>query len=75
MGDFTDLVCIGRIFSQTSLELEIFSPTYNGVRFFSALSVMNDIFLSSGYFSHQEFICVLLSSRNQSAGHFFPNHP
>ena len=35
MGDFTDLVCIRRIFSQTSLELEIFSPTYNGVRIFS----------------------------------------
>ena len=43
MGDFTDLVCIGkspwapgigRIFSQTSLELETFSPTYNDVRFF-----------------------------------------
>ena len=36
MGDFTDrdLVCIGRIFSQTSLELEIFSPTHNGVRFY-----------------------------------------
>ena len=27
MGDFTDLVCIGRIFSQTSLELKFFSPT------------------------------------------------
>ena len=34
MGDFTDLVCIGRILYQTSLELEIFSPTYNGVRLF-----------------------------------------
>ena len=33
MGDFTDLVWV-RIFSQTSQELEIFSPTYNGVRFF-----------------------------------------
>ena len=44
MGDFTDLVCIGRMFSQTSLELEIFSPTYNGVRFFLALYVMSDIF-------------------------------
>ena len=33
MGDFTDLVW-ARIFSQTSLELEIFSPTYNSVRFF-----------------------------------------
>ena len=44
MGDFTDLVW-GRIFSQTSLELEILSPTYNSVRsFFSALYVMSDIF-------------------------------
>ena len=32
MGDFTDLISL-RIFSQTSLELEIFSPRYNGVRF------------------------------------------
>ena len=49
MGDFTDLVW-GRIFSQTSLELEIFSLTYNSVRsFFSALYVMSDIFFSAGY--------------------------
>ena len=47
---FTDLVCIGRIFSQTSLELEIFSLTYNGVRIFSALYVMS-VFFSAGYFS------------------------
>ena len=33
MGDFTDLVWV-RIFSQTSQELEIFSSTYIGVRFF-----------------------------------------
>ena len=33
MGDFTDSVW-GSIFSQTSLDLEIFSPTYNCVRFF-----------------------------------------
>ena len=51
MGDFTDLVCTGRIFSQTSLQLEIFSPTYKGVRFFSALYVMSDIFFSARYFS------------------------
>ena len=44
MGYFTDLVCIGRIFSQIALELEFFSPTYNGVRFCSALYVMSDIF-------------------------------
>ena len=32
-------------FSQTSLELETFSPTYNGIRFlFSALYVMSDLF-------------------------------
>ena len=49
MGDFIDLVW-GRIFSQTSLELEIFSLTYNSVRsFFSALYVMSDIFFSAGY--------------------------
>ena len=58
MGDFTDLVCIGRIFSQSSLQLEIFSPTYNGVRFFSALYVMSDIFFSAGYFSPRNlFTC------------------
>ena len=33
MGDFTNLVWRG-IFSQTYLELEIFSLAYNGVRFF-----------------------------------------
>ena len=42
MDDFTDLVW-GRIFSQTSLE--IFPPTYNGVRFFfSVLYIMSNIF-------------------------------
>ena len=39
-----------RIFSQISLQLEIFSPRYNGVRFCSALYVMSDIFFSAGYF-------------------------
>ena len=51
MGDFTDLICAGRIFSQASLQLEMFSPTYNGVRFFSALYIMSDIFFSARYFS------------------------
>ena len=62
MGDFTaDLVCIGRIFSQTSLELEIFSPTYNDVRFFFTASyVMSDIFFSAGNFSPRNlFACFL----------------
>ena len=57
MGDFTaDLVCIGRIFSQTSLELEIFSPTYNGVRFvFSIIGHERYFFQCRILFSH-EFI-------------------
>ena len=54
MGDFTDLVCIGRTFSQTSLKLEFFS-LYN---FFSALYVMSDNFFSAGYFSPRNlFAC------------------
>ena len=54
MGDFTDLVCIGRTFSQTSLKLEFFS-LYN---FFSVLYVMSDNFFSAGYFSPRNlFAC------------------
>ena len=73
MGDFTDLVCIGRIFSQTSLELEIFFQTYNGVRFFFLISIirLERYFFQCRIFFSQEFICMLFSSRNQSAGHFF----
>ena len=72
MGDFTDLVWV-RIFSQTSQELEIFSPTYNGVRFFffSTLYVLGNIFFSAGYYFSQEFICMLFSCRSQSGGYFF----
>ena len=72
MGDFTDLVCIGRIFSQTSLELEIFSPTYNGVRFFfSIIRHERYSFQCRILISQELFICKLFSSRNQTAGHFF----
>ena len=40
-----------RIFSQTSLELEIFFSRYHGVTFFfAALYVMNDSFFSAGCF-------------------------
>ena len=63
-----------RIFSQTSLELEIFSVRYNGARFFSALYIMSDIFFSVGCFS-QEFICTFFPSQNQPAGHFFQKSP
>ena len=75
MGDFTDLVW-GKNFSQTSLELEMFSPTCNGVRVFSALYVMSDIFFQYRIFISQElFIGMSFSSRNQSAGHFFLKSP
>ena len=52
MGDFNDLVCIGRTFSQTSLKLKFFS-LYN---FFSALYVMSDIFFSAGIYLHAFFL-------------------
>ena len=72
MGDFTDLVCIERIFSQTSLELEIFSPTYNGVRFFFFSIVRHgQYFFTAGYFSPRNLPACFFSSRNQSARHFF----
>ena len=75
MGDFTDLVCVGRIFSQTSLELEIFSPTYDDVSFFFSIVRHERYFFQWRIFFSQEFICVLFSSRNQSAGHFFLKSP
>ena len=77
MGDLVEVI----IFSQTSgaegpraLELEFFSTTYNGVRFFSALYVMSNIF-SGQDISFQEFLCMLFCSRNQSAGFFFLKSP
>ena len=71
MGDFTDLVCTGRIFSQTSPELEIFSLTYNGARFFFSIVSHERYFFQCRIVFSQEFISMLFSSRNQSAGHFF----
>ena len=70
-GDFTDLVCTGRIFSQTSPELEIFSLTYNGARFFFGIVRHERYFFQGRIVFSQEFISMLFSSRNQSAGHFF----
>ena len=70
MGDVTNLVW-GRIFSQTSLEFEIFSPVYNGVRFFFSIIRLERYFFSVQDIFSQEFICMLFSSGNQSAGHFF----
>ena len=71
MGDFTDLVCIGRNFSQTSLELEIFSPRYNGVRCFCSIIRHDRYLIQCRIFFSREFICMLFSSWNQSARHFF----
>ena len=70
MGDFTYLVCIGRMFSQTSLELEMSSPTYNAVRFFFSIVRHERYFFQRRIFFSQEFICMLFSSPNQYAGHF-----
>ena len=68
MGNFTDLVCIGEeCFSQTSLELKNFSPTYNGVRFFLALYVMSDIFFSAGQ-SRPELFCACSGERLRALG-------
>ena len=60
-----------RVFSQTSLELQIFPPRYNGVRFFFQQYTSWAIFFSVQDVFSEEFICILFSSRNQRAGHFF----
>ena len=52
------------IFFPRPLELEIFSLTYNGVGFFSALYVMSDIFFSAGYYFSQVFLCKPFPPRN-----------
>ena len=65
-----------RIFPQTSLELEIFSPRYNGVRvFFQHYTELAIFFFSVQDIFSQEFLCMLFSSRNQPAGHFFLKSP
>ena len=69
MGDFEVV-----FFSQTSGVWNFFPP-YNGLRFFSGLYVMSNIFFSACFCFSQEFLCMLFSSRNQSAGYFFWNHP
>ena len=61
-------------FSQTSLELEIFSPRYNCVRFFFSILRHERYFFSAWCFS-QEFVCMHFSSRKQPAGHFFLKSP
>ena len=65
MGNFTDLVYIGRIFSQTSPEVEFFSPIYNGVRFFfPALYVISDIFSSQDIFFPGIYLHAFFLSRS-----------
>ena len=60
----------GRTFSQTSLELEILSSTSNGVTIFFRIIRHERYFFQCRIFFSQEFICMLFSSRNQSAGYF-----
>ena len=59
MGDFTDLVSIGKFFFPNLSGVRNLSPTYNIVRFFfSALYVKSDIFSSAGCFSSKNlFTC------------------
>ena len=52
-------------FSQTSLELEIFSPTYKGVRFFFSIVRHERYFYQYRIFFSKEFICMHSSSGNQ----------
>ena len=60
---FDFCVCVGGgggIFFPKPLELEIFSLTYNSVRFFfSILYVMREIFFSAGYYFSQVYPCKL----------------
>ena len=58
-----------RIFFPKPLELEIFSLTYNGVRFFSALYTSRGKFFSG--ISLQVPPLPLTPTRNQSTGYFF----
>ena len=60
----------GRTFSQTSLELEILSSTSNDVTIFFRIIRHERYFFQCRIFFFQEFICMLFSSRNQSAGYF-----
>ena len=53
---------LSKNFFPKPLELDIFSSTYNGVRFFvSAWYVMSDIFFSAGYCFSEVFPCKLFS--------------
>ena len=65
-----------RIFSQTSLELEIFSPRYNGVRFFfSIIRHERYFFQCMMFFPGQQIYLHAFFLRNQPAGHFFLKSP
>ena len=65
-----------RIFSQTSLELEIFFPRYNRVRFFfSIIRHERYFFQCRMFFFPRNLFGCFFSSRNQPAGHFFLKSP
>ena len=64
-----------RWFYWFSLCWKNFSPTYNDVRFFFSIVRHERYFFQWRIFFSQEYICVLFSSRNQSAGHFFLKSP
>ena len=64
-----------RIFSQTSLELEIFSPRYNGVRFFSALNAVSDIFFRAGCFFPGIYLHAFFLPKSACRTFFFLKSP
>ena len=64
-----------RIFFPASLELEIFSPRYNGVSFFTALYVMSDIFFSPGCFYPGIYLHAFFLPKSACRTFFFLKSP
>ena len=60
-----------RIFSQTSLELEIFPPRYNGVRFFFSIIRHERYFFQCRMFFSQEFTYMLFFLPKSACRTFF----
>ena len=72
MGDLVWVI----FFSQISLELEIFSLTYNGVRFYFFSIIRHERYLFQYRILFFPGIYLYpFSSRNQSAGYFVPKSP
>ena len=65
MGDCTDfLFVLEEFFSQTSLGLEIFSPTYNSVRFFFSALYVRAIFSAQDVFLPRIYLHAFFLSKS-----------